>query len=154
MAAGDAPQQQPWTSAGIARSGTTRGGATNGSTDAPCQTADRVTAHSLIASVARSFPPLGGGGGGGGTGTGRSTRRASESPYLSRVWTSNASASPRTAMTKFAMTWGLVDGEGLPCSTSVSTTRLGGTPARLAAAHVKTSSASSAPTPARVMSSV
>ena len=103
-----APQQQPRTSAGISRSWTTRGGATNGSTNASRQAngaADRVTAHALIASVARSFPPLGGGGGGGGSGRRFSKRRRRDSsPYLSRAWTSNASASPRTAMTKFAMT--------------------------------------------------
>ena len=44
-----APQQQPWTSGGISRSCTTRDGTRNRSTNAPCQTADRVTAHALIA---------------------------------------------------------------------------------------------------------
>ena len=58
MAAGDAPQQQPWTSAGIGRSGTILASfpPTNGSTDASCQTdgAFFFRAHALIAAVASS----------------------------------------------------------------------------------------------------
>ena len=65
------PQQQPWTSAGIGRSGTILASfpPTNGSTDASCQTdgAFFFRAHALIAAVASAlvFPPNGPGSGGG-----------------------------------------------------------------------------------------